>query len=194
MVDDSKTQPKRPLPKRPQWGWVAWEATVGYIYEEYSPDVMLSLSAYPKHGITLWDSRLTWGQNAGWVEGRIGLEIALQDLWLTISQHHRIFKTVEAQERRPEGYDDTNWFDSLTLETISRLVGVTATVFEGDWSLIVTYRPIETPLQRVQARLVAHQNQVVRGGMGATLRDACRSLFHNTTPDYKQYMKNPLQF
>jgi len=192
-MSDPTTMPRRPLPSRPEWGWTAWEATVGYIKDEYSADATLTLRAYPKHGITLWQAALSWSQIEETVTERIGIEVSLGDLWQQVARYHRIFKTLEAAVRRPEFYEDTAWFDAVTLESISRLVGVTATVFDGDWELLLLYRPVDVPVQRVQARLVAHQNSVTCGGMGATLRGACRTLFHNATPEYKQYMKKPLE-
>lgn len=192
MNDNKTTLSKRPMPARPENGWKAWEATIGYITVHHSPDATLTLKAYPRHGITLWDATLTWGQHSESVTECIGIEVALADLWRVVARFHRIFKTLEDAARRPELYADDEWLDTATLEAVSRLVGVSATVFGEDWFVLLSYRPVDVPQQRVQARLAAHAEAVARGGMGATLREACRTLFHNTTPDYKQYMSNPL--
>jgi hypothetical protein len=186
-MDDQKTQEKRPIPPRPRWGWFAWEATVGYIHDEYSPDAMLTLTMLPSAGVVMWGASLQWGEHHETVRDRVGFAIALGDLWRQVAAHHQIFKTLEAATRRPEGYDDDNWVDLSTLDVLTRLVGVTSTVFKEDWMLFVTYRPISVSNYRLQARLVARGVEVVRAGRGATLRDACRNLYHNATPDYKRY-------
>jgi hypothetical protein len=190
-MTDPRTQHKRPIPARPQWGWFAWEATVGYIHQEYSPDALLTIQMYPSDGVVLWGAVLSWADIQEGIRDRFGFAPVLADLWWEVSRHHRLFKTLEAASRSPQGYGDDEWVDVQTLDVLTRMVGATATIFEGDWSLMVTYRALEKPTDRVQARLLAQNNTVVRGGRGATLRDACRNLYHNALPDFKQHKKNP---
>jgi hypothetical protein len=64
---------------------------------------------------------------------------------------------------------------------------VTDTVFQGDWLIVLVYRSVAEPDKRLQTRLIAEQAAVNRGGNGATLRDACRDLYHNAAPIYKKY-------
>lgn len=186
-MSDQATQHVRPLPRRPDWGWFAWEATVGYIHDEYSTDVTLRVEMYPVQGVVLWAAALLFGENSEQVTDCFGLSIALEDLWRQVSSRHQIFRTLEAAARRPEHYADDRWIDTATLDALTRLVGVTATIFKEDWKLMVFYRPVPVANARLQARLIAHDHTVLRSGRGATLRDACRNLFHNATPDYKRY-------
>lgn len=181
------TQAARPVPKRPEWGWFAWEATVGYIHDEYSPDATLLLETYPSAGIMLWTAILVFGDQREQVTDRFGIALALGDLWRQVADRHQIFKTLEAASRRPDHYNDDQWLDAVTLDVLTRVIGVTSTVFKEDWKLMMFYRPGPIAVERVQARLTAHSQQVMRSGHGPTLRDACRNLFHNATPDYKRY-------
>jgi hypothetical protein len=64
---------------------------------------------------------------------------------------------------------------------------VTDTVFQGDWLIVVVYRPVGEPDKRLQTRLIAEHIEVNRGGNGATLRDACRDLYHKAAPIYQKY-------
>jgi hypothetical protein len=185
-MDDS-TQVNRPLPPRLSWGWFAWEATLGYIAEEYSPDASLTLQFYPSNDVIMWDASVTWADIRITVTERVSNSVVLADLWGEVEQHYQLFKTLEAAVRRPVGYKDDEWFDSPTLEVFSRLVSINSSVFADDWLVVMVYRPTEKAEMRVQSRLVAMNSQVMRGGQGATVRDCGRNLMHNATPDYKKY-------
>ena len=185
-----RTEPKAPLPPRPRLGWEAWEATVGHIYKAYSADAALSLRMYPLGEVVAWAAALSWGPNQVQVSDRVGLAVALSDLWAEVDRtHQRLLVTYEAVRRRPAGYSDDEWLDQDTLAMISRLVGVTATVFDASWRIILTYRPLECAEDRVKGRLIAHEGQIGRGGQGATLREACRALYHNAVGDYVRAMR-----
>lgn len=188
MDDDRRTQSARPFPKRLRLGWQAWEATVGYIALEHAPDATLTVSLMPSEGVVLWAAALVWGDKQERVEGCVSLPAALNELWQRVAVNHVIFKTLEAAARQPIGYDDDQWLDEPTEAIFSRLVAVTATIFKDDWQLLLIYRPVETPEERVHIRLIARQNSVLWGGRGVTLRDACRNLYLNATPVFKHYM------
>jgi hypothetical protein len=184
---EEKTFAERPVPKRPQWGWLAWEATVGYIHQQHSPDATLKLQIYPMKHFIGWAASLTWGDNSELVDDQTSFADALNGLWSLVEQNHEIVDSLDAATRRPKGYADDQWLDEATYDVFSRLVNTTDTVFKGDWQIILLYRPIESPEKRIQTRLLADNNAVNRGGSGPTLRDACRSLFHNAAPIYQQY-------
>lgn len=188
MTEDNRTQSARPLPKRLKLGWQAWEATVGYIAQEHALDATLTVSLYPSEGIVTWAATLTWGENQESIEDCVSLPFALNELWQKVVVRHVIFKTLESASRQPIGYTDDQWLDEPTEAILSRLVGVTATIFQEDWRLLLIYRPVETPEDRVHIRLIARQDTVLWGGKGITLRDACRNLYINATPVFKHYM------
>jgi len=179
----------QPTPRavRYQWGWFAWEATVGYIYEEYSSDATLTLEMYAASGIVMWAGELSYADVRIEVRERLGVALVLGDLWQAVSDRVPLFRTPEAATRAPAGYADDQWLDPLTLDALTRLVGVTSAVFREDWRLFVYYRLAPVPQNRVQARLIAKHGAVSRAGRGATLRDGCRNLFHNATPDFRRY-------
>ncbi len=171
---------------RQPWGWFAWLAVVGYVQEAHSPDVTLGLEMYPREGVVLWASELAFGGDRVEVRDKFGFGPVLNDLWEVAAATFAIFTAPHLLVQPPTGYDDDQWVDAATLDALTRLVGVTSTVFKEDWRLIVYYRPVPTPSERIQARLIAKRGAVSRAGRGATLRDACRSLFHNAAPDYKR--------
>lgn len=96
MSDD--TVPKRPLPIRPATGWSAWEATIGYIAMQYSPDAVLQLVAegLPEADRPIWRASLTWGNHQVDVVDQISMIAALSALWEEVDRQHRIFKNAEA--------------------------------------------------------------------------------------------------
>lgn len=184
------TQISAPVPNRPRLGWAAWEATIGHIQTAHSADATLTLSMYPLGEVVAWGASLTWGQHQVSVIDKVGLSVALSDLWAEVERtYERLLVTFEAVRRRPAGYSDDAWLDTPTLDMISRLVGVTATVFGADWWLMVSYRPTEEARERVVARLVARNGTIARGGRGATLREACRDLYHNSVGEFVKAMR-----
>jgi len=189
-MSDVSTHHARPLPQRPKWGWQAWEATVGYLSTQYNPDATLTLQIYPMPYVIGWTAALSWGEEREIVNDHYSLADALSILWHQVSTEHAdVFDTPIVQARAPRGYNDDQWLETATYEIFSRLVHTTDTVFQGDWRIIVLYRPVETPDKRVQARLLAEKNSVQRAGWGPTLHDACRALFHNAAPIYSQSRK-----
>lgn len=189
MSDYEQTQADRPVPKRPKWGWLAWEATVGYIHQYHSPDATLKLEIYPMDYIMGWAATLSWGERHEAVHDQQSFADSLNNLWRQVEQHHNLINSLEAAVARPINYGDDEWLDELTYEAFSRLINTTDTIFQGDWQIIILYRPVESANKRVQARLIADGTVVNRGGNGPTLRDACRQLFHNAAPIYQQYRK-----
>lgn len=177
------TIPTRPSSfNRPHTGLAAWEATVGYIATEHSPDAMLTLRAYPEAEETIWSAELTWGQNKEQLGGVDTLADVLRELWLKVEQSHVIFKSSEDAVRKPAGYGNFDWIDSDTKDALDRLAWVTSVVFKDDWTLISIYQPTDNPTARVQMRLVARDTTVHINGRGASMRDAATQLYRNATP------------
>jgi hypothetical protein len=189
MTDLDRTLVDRPVPKRPKWGWLAWEASVGYIHQNHSPDATLKLEIYPMEFIMGWAASLSWGEWSEAVRDQHSFADSLNNLWALVEQNHDLINSLEAAVRRPVKYEDDDWLDELTYEAFSRLINTTDTIFQGDWQIVILYRPIEIANKRVQTRLIADGAVVNRSGSGATLRDACRQLFHNAAPIYQQYRK-----
>lgn len=186
MPDNDDTHAERPKRLRQKWGWLAWQAVVGEIAERHNPDATLSLHIYPMPHIIGWGTTLQWGGRREETHEHISFPAAFDALWGLLTQHHmQMTHSLDVPE--PIGYSDDAWLDDKTNEAFSRLVHVTDTVFQGEWRILIIYRPSEVPLQRVQARLIADDTRVIRAGSGATLRDASRQLYHNAAPMYKQY-------
>lgn len=190
-MDDNKptTASMRPLPNRPKYGWSAWEATAGYMSTHHSPDVTLKLTAYPDQDgqKVLWGASLSWAQENEEITGTTAPNDALAQLWKRVDQTHHIFGAVEEAMKRPAHYKEDQWFDNWTLEIMQRLVRVTFTVFKNDWTIVLVYQPVESMDSRIQARLIAADNQVHVGGRGPSLGDGCRQLYHNAAKSYTKY-------
>ncbi|MEO8612675.1 MAG: hypothetical protein ABI690_32575 [Chloroflexota bacterium] len=181
----SETIASRPLPKRPQNGLLAWEATIGYISTQYSLDAMLTIHAYPfDNGEIGWGAAATWGQNGEEVRDLPTLGNALQDLWRQVDQHHVIFEHREAVIKRPSNYADNEWLDTDTKSILERILQVTGAVYSVDWLLVLLYQPVESADTRFQARLIAQGETVKIGGQGASLRDSCRDLYRNAAHQF----------
>lgn len=190
MSDTDKTNAFRPAPRRPKYGWSAWEATVGYIAQHDSPDATLKLEMYPLEYVIGWSATLTWGQEIESASDENSLADALSKLWQEVESHHRLLKDFDAASRRPANYDYDNWLDRPTFDALSNLVHLTDLVFEGDWRVIILYRPVETPKMRLQTRLLGDNSKISRGGNGATLREACRDLYVKSAPLFQKIQRN----
>lgn len=189
-----ETVAKRPMPKRPENGLLAWQATIGYISGQYSLDAMLSFQAYPaEDGLVLWAASATWGQNHEEVLGRNSLPAVLRDLWKEVDHNHVIFEQREAILKRPANYADNEWLDKDTQHILERLILISQTVYGMDWRLVMLYQPIEKPEMRVHARLLAEEKGLQAGGQGATLVDACRDLYRNAAPDFVAHSGKKLE-
>lgn len=186
-MSDEQTHAHRPVPRRPKHLWYAWEATVGHIHTNHSADATLRLTIHPLEHYIGWGASLTWGSDSEKVEDKVDFAIALNDLWAVIEQNHNLIDTLAAAARRPVNYSDDAILDEPTFEVFSSLVNSTDTVFQGDWQIMITYRPVEAADKRVQTRLTADKNKVTRGGSGPTLREACRNLLRNAAPVFHQY-------
>ncbi|MDZ4765728.1 MAG: hypothetical protein SGI73_14350 [Chloroflexota bacterium] len=182
MSPTDDTLYSQPLPKRPDTGLQAWLATIGYLSAEYSPDALLTLRIAPSERGAAWSLACAWGQQREHVEAKPDFPAALRELWAVLAANHDIHKTPEAAYKSPAHYKDHQWVDAPTSETLERLIDVTTAAFKSDWALIIVYQASEKPTMRVQARLVAHDNQIRSGGRGASIRDACRDLYRNAAP------------
>ena len=183
MPDDypnSSTIAKRPFPNRPKNGLMAWEATMGYISSNHSPDAMLKIQIYPAdQGEVLWAASASWGPIEEYVQDLPLAAHALRELWLQIAANHVIFKAAEAAVKSPINYNDDEWLDERTASTVDRMIKVAQTVYHGDWLIMIIYQPVENPDTRVQARLIANDNSVQIGGRGPSIREACHSLYQS---------------
>lgn len=174
----------RPLPKRPENGLQAWLATIGYISSEYSPDAMLTLRIVPRKQELEWSAAASWGEENISVHQWRTIGEALSDLWKSVSREHKIFKTLEAATRRPANFPSERWVDVETQAMLDRLIQITEMAFEQQWMLIIVYHAVDNPNLRVQARLLANNNQVHIGGTGPTILEACQDVYRNAAPGY----------
>lgn len=177
----------RPMPKRPDNGLLAWQATIGYISSQYSLDALLTLRAYPlETGEVGWAGTASWGQNQESVQGCPSLPVALRELWQEVNRSHVIFETREAILKSPAYYDDHRWLDADTAASLNRLLHATASVYANIWQLVFIYQPVESPAVRFQARLLVagEGGELNVSGQGANLRDACHALYRNAAPYY----------
>lgn len=186
MTEDV-TKARRPFPLRPATGLLAWQATIGHISTRHSPDAMLRIQAYSREARVMWSASCSWGRKEEQVVNQPSLSHALRALWDEVQRNHLIFERAEDAVKSPQNYDDSEWLDLSTQESLQRLVWVTQSVFPGSWRLNIVYQPVETPALRFQARLMANANRVVVGGQGPSLLDACRVLFRNATPHYASH-------
>jgi hypothetical protein len=192
MAREETITKRPPLPRRPKYGWQAWEAIVGYVALRHSPDAVLKIEIYPMSGIVGWGASFSWGQYTETAQDMISFGTALTQLWHRVEHNYSgMFDAAEISDKHPVNYDDDSWLDEPTFEIFSRLVGVSEVAFRGDWRLMVVYQPVEIPDNRVQARLVATGNTISLGGKGPTLRDAGRSLFMAAAARYRQFLVKP---
>jgi len=167
---------------------LAWLATVGYISQEHSADAALTLRIYPMGADAIgWGAKMTWAEHVEEVHDALSFAAALRDLWQRVNDNHRIFKTSAAAFRQPSHYSDDSWLDPDTGSALTRIMDVTGAAFGDDWQLIMVYHPTDAPDSRVLARLVARSNSVDVTGSGASLRDACSSLYRAAAPNYFQH-------
>jgi len=183
-MDD--TLPTVPVPKRPETGFMAWQATIGYISSEHSPDALLTLTAYPlENGGVGWKAAASWATFTEESPDISSLPDALRTLWREVDRHHTIFRSLEAGLKRPVSYKDDQWLDVETKKSLDSLIQVIQKAFGGDWRLVLVYQPVANPNARVQARLIARHDTVNSGGRGATLREACQLLYRNAATEFK---------
>jgi hypothetical protein len=175
-----------PTPKRPETGFLAWQATIGYISTEHSPDALLTLTAYPlENGDIGWKAAASWANFTEESPDIGSLPDALRSLWREVDRHHTIFKSLEAANKKPVSYKDDQWLDAETRMGLERLLQVIQKAFGTDWRLVLVYQPVANPSARVQARLIARRDTVNSGGRGATLREACQLLYRNAATEFK---------
>jgi hypothetical protein len=176
---EDKTLPRRPVPKRPDTGWQAWQATIGYIHQAYSADALLCLMAHRESGDIIWGASASWGHVIEIVDQQPSLALALYRLWVEVDTHHLTFDSLEAAARRPANYDDDEWLDDDTQIAADRLIHLVTQVFGTNWRIDITYKPVATPDVRVRASLYAHGDDQPIEGHGPMLRDACQTLYRS---------------
>ncbi len=182
-MDD--TLPSIPVPRRLETGFQAWQATIGYISAEHSPDALLTLTAYPlENGDVGWKAAASWATFTEESPDMTSLPDALRGLWREVDRHHTIFKSLEAALKKPVNYKDEQWLDNETQKSLDSLIQVIQKAFGADWRLVIVYQPVANPNARVQARLIARRDSVNSGGRGATLREACQLLYRNAATEF----------
>jgi hypothetical protein len=189
-MSDIATNPSRSLPPRPATGLLAWQATLGHISTHHSPDAVLKLETFSREARVFWSASVSWGSVREAVSEQATMAAALRELWHEVSKNHSLFERLEDATKAPQFYDDTEWLDMPTQESLQRVIWVTQIAFPGQWTLITLYQPIENPQTRVQMRLLAKGDTVAVGGRGASVVDACRALFRNATPYYAAQSKD----
>jgi hypothetical protein len=182
----SDTIYKRPQPKRPENGLLAWLENIGYISAEYNADAMLQMVAYPmpESGETGWASRASWGDVAEATRDSASLGEALRELWRKVDNAHTIFKSLDDAAKQPAFYNDDKWIDADTQASFDLLTNASATAFGGDWMIVVMYHPVENPETRVQTRLLAQNKTVDIEGHGPTVHEALDRLYRHAAPEF----------
>ena len=179
------TENTRPTPGRPATGLAAWQATIGYIAAEHSPDAMLTLAAAPVAGGVGWKATASWGSMCEEVADLPTLPTALDALGRGVDRHHTLFRSLEAAARRPIGYAADQWLDADSQDILNRLIQTCQHSFRDDWRLVLLYQPVAAPDGRVQARLLARQHMIHVGGRSGSLADACRVLYRNAATSFR---------
>ena len=170
----------RPMPQRPANGLLAWEATIGYLRQQYRLDARLTLEAVTAAHMTTWNAYAIWGQNSEQVTGKPSLPAALRDLWSQVDKKHVIFESREAMLRRPANYKDNEWLDTATQTIFDQMIDLFLIAFNQDWTLTLIYEPVEIADVRFQARLKTQTDTLNLLGQGATLQEACRDILRVT--------------
>jgi len=183
-----ETLPTRPdvFGGRPRTGLAAWESTIGYISQEHSPDVLLTVKALPNGDGSVWSAKLEWGPHRESADNQPTFPAALRELWTVVERAHVIFKDKAEAVRKPAGYTEFDWLDADTKGALERLAWVTQVVFREAWSLLIIYQPTDDPTNRVQMRLLARDGDVHIGGRGASIEGAASKLYRNATPYFSK--------
>jgi hypothetical protein len=199
--NDSQTDsspPAKRLPAlraRPTTGLLAWQATVGYLSQNKYPDAQLAIQVIPQDRGLSWSAALSWGHHRESVIRRATLAAALDDLWLVVRQNVVIFEQKADEVLSPAHYDQAEWLDIPTQEILQRLLWMTMTAFRDRWLLLMIYQPVENTQQRIQMRLLVRSAEpesetgpahyeIVVGARGASLIDACRTLYRHAAPHF----------
>lgn len=182
--DITETIYSAPLPRRPETGLLAWQATIGYINLQYNLDARLELMVQPKEADQNWSAAAEWGQNHEESTDEPTIGAALRELWNEISRKHIIFASREAVARKPAGYADDEWLDKETSLLLSRLLDATRLVYKTEWRLKLSYQSIELPNARFHADL--HSPTNVLSGRSGTLREACREIYRQLGEEFQR--------
>jgi hypothetical protein len=183
------------LRARPSTGLLAWQSTVGYISQNKHPDAQLRIEVIPQDRVLGWSAALAWGWHREEVSNRTTMAAALHDLWMVVSQYVVIFDQKADEVLAPVYYDQADWLDIPTQEILQRLLWMTMTVFRARWRLVMIYQPVEMTQRRFQMRLLVRSDgtmpedepthyDIIVGARGATLIDACRTLYRNAAPHF----------
>jgi hypothetical protein len=178
-VIDEDTKTQLPTVPRPENGFAAWQATLGYINRNHCPDARMVLKIYPISHQIRYGARVLWGPVVEEVWHETSIPDAMATLWSLVDQNYQIFATPHESRRSPTGYNLMEWFDLNTQDVLHRLIWTAHRVFGSNWKIVLFYRTFGSPPQRVQMRLLARDNTVIVGGRGPNVIHAARNLFHN---------------
>jgi hypothetical protein len=178
-VTKDDTFHQRPLPRRPETGLQAWQATIGYLRQR-GDNPALAITAYPASGTAVaWSAALHWSRKKQEVQQAESLAAALRRLWAEVDARYTIFDTPQAATRRPAGYSDAEWLDAPTLAALERLLLAAHLTFATDWQVALVYQPMDNPEERVQASLTAHGGAIRVDGWGPSVREACQRVYRS---------------
>lgn len=187
MADDD-TLSELPVGKRPEYGLLAWQATIGYISQEHSPDALLTIRVAGRpDSAPVWSAAASWGNIHEAANDLPELGVALQALWHQVDAQHRIFKSLDAFGKRPDNYQ--RWLDTDTQHILDRIMTAAQAVFHHDWRLVIVYQPVANPNGRVQMRLIARNETVNTGARGGSLAEAGHALYRNAASDFVSALK-----
>jgi hypothetical protein len=167
---------------RPETGFLAWQATLGYISAHHSPDAVLKLQIVPGEGGDRYTASVSWSRVEESAVDQPSLAAALTALWQIVDRSHILFQTEDDHYRRPANYGEREWIDADTRDILDRLLVTTRMVFQDEWQIVAFYQPTDAAEMRVQMRLLARGNKVGVGGRGPSLLEATRALFRNAAP------------
>jgi hypothetical protein len=183
-TDITETIYSAPLPRRPETGLLAWQATIGYINVQYNLEARLELMVQPVETWLAWSALAEWGQNHEEVVEQGAIGDALRELWAVISRKHIIFASREALARKPAGYADDEWLDAETDQLLRRMLDAARLVYKTEWRLKLSYQSSELPNARFQADL--HSPTGVLTGRSGTLREACREIYRQLGEEFQR--------
>ncbi|QPC81612.1 hypothetical protein G4Y79_18230 [Phototrophicus methaneseepsis] len=187
---EEETIIRTPASERPRYGWDAWLAIIGYLAEAHSPDALLRLALTSEgDGTIKWSATVQWGNQTEVVHNSPSLSEAMISLWRTVEANHRLFNTPQDRLHSPASYAADIWLDERSFNALDSLVTISQRLYQDDWHLVFVYQPSELSYMRVQARLLACQYTIYKGGRGATLREACQSLYHNAMDLFTAHFK-----
>jgi len=174
------------LPPHFDHGWQAWQAVVGRLAQGDSPDARIRLEAGGRPDGTVWAVEAIWSGHIERMAEFKTLGAAFLALSDELSAHHWEFNDALTGLSL---YDEDDWLDPETADSLGRLVDTIMAAFGTGWALAFTYQPVEMADQRVQGRLVARAGSVAVAGRGRTLLGAVRDVLRSAAPHFTSHKR-----